>query len=261
MTTMLRSDDGSVRVLVVRSPGDSGLLEQLRTWIPDADNRTLWSYLDTDGQWRDTPWDVTPMFVAGVCGDSGDYSAIRRDGADGMVSQRSLGKVLRDDEGLRAELGDDGDPLVLVGVGGETPPLSAFADEMVDGGYSRTMYRMLGEISFTTPGVLTLLGRGFEELDAIQPEPGDFVSYPHVTLDGVVCGQVLPQPAIGRHGPPVRVDMNAPWPKGTWRVDGHGHLGTGLAFAMATGRPHVRGDVLLLRDGKWHGRSMPATSS
>ncbi len=276
MIGTLRSDDGSVVIKLLRSPDDGDLVERLRTWIRGASAGALAHFSDLHGQQRDAPWGAVDklVFVVGRRGQDDTYSVLRHDRAAVEVSQETLGEVLRDDEGLRTDLGDSVlIPLLLVGVGGSPSSLGSFATAMADGGYARDMYRSLGDVSFEKPGTIIVDGTGFETHDTIPPARDRLATYPQVRSDGVVHGQFFPSkpletPLITLHGihhvgekqrtyfrqlpgdgvgtVTQDLEVEAPWAgKDPWLINGHGSL-HGLSFALITGRPHVRGDVIVL---------------
>ncbi|WP_370942208.1 hypothetical protein AB5J62_24175 [Amycolatopsis sp. cg5] len=269
--TTLSSDDGTVTINVLRSPDDRPLLRQVRRWLEGAGRDSLLSFTDSRGSLREVPWTETPLLVVATLAPDGAYSVLRSDDAGDMLSTEALGQVLRDDRVLRDQLGNEPDgPILVIGVGGETPPLGEFAAAMLTGGYSRTMFRPLGVVSFADSGALVV--EGFEKLDALQPLPTAYLSYPQVTAKGVLHGQFYPSEAFdavefaldGIHYVDkrqrtyfrevrnaktlaTREEVSSPWKdESPWLVDGHSADPAGLAFAMATGRPHERGDVLSL---------------
>jgi hypothetical protein len=206
----------------------------------------------------------------------GGHVTLQPNGESAALSLDELGQALRDEPLLREQMGTEVDTsLLLVTLGpSAVPELGRFAASMTAGGYSRAMYSPPRQVSFGVPGVLRVEGGQLAKVDPIMPSPADLVSYPHVRQGGVVHGQFFPTEAFDvlsdaqngmRYVGDARrvyyreipdpttdgvrvVEVLAPW-KDPWLVDGHGTRGVGLRFAMATGRPHVRGDVLTL-DGR-----------
>ncbi|MFC0547894.1 inositol polyphosphate kinase family protein [Kutzneria chonburiensis] len=251
-TTVLLSNDGTTAVQVVRSPGDDNFVAYLRGWVNHA---------KLEG-FHDEP----PVLVVGRSTVDG-FAAIRRDGNMATLTNEELAHVLRDDRQLRTLMGTSPErPLMLIGVGTPIDGIDGFAQAMAPGGYSRTMHMPIGNVAFDQSGALVLAG-GLRTAEPIMPTPNDFAGYPHVSQDGVVHGQFFPSRAFDilsdalngmryvgdaqqtyhREVPGDTVEENSPWAgQDPWLVDGHGVGLHGLNFALITGRPHVRGDVLTL---------------
>ncbi|MFE0019822.1 hypothetical protein [Amycolatopsis sp. NPDC059021] len=277
-TTVLTSPDKKIALQVVRSTGDEKLLKELEKWIARATPESLASFpfRDEYGQVHDSNWheDEPPVLVVARSTAAG-YRATRRDGAKVTLStEEELAQVLRDDRELRKLMGTSPSRELMLIVQGPARAgngIEEFAKAMVPGGYSRTMLMPEGPVSFDLPGKLVTLG-AVRRADAIAPRPRDLVSYPHVRHDGVVHGQFFPtddfdaaydaangmryldvaqgtyyRTKVTQDGKTTWSGAKSPWAgQRVWLTDGHGLGSEGLFFQMVTGRPHVRGDEVML---------------
>ncbi|QKV74006.1 hypothetical protein [Amycolatopsis sp. Hca4] len=268
-TVSLSNPEGSLSLRLVRTAGDDELVADLRNWLARVTAETFAEFFDRDGTRQAVPWDPghPPVLVVATSPAPGRYSGVRGDDVHVLLDELWLSEVLRDDEDLRTMAGDRPDvPFLVLGLGAGTSSLAAFSAGLLPGGYARPLFRPLGPVSFSASGTLRVDGPGFAPVDPAEPGPGDLLSYPHVSLDGVVHGQFFPSQAFdaasealhglryastekatyGRQLSGGVVQARLPWAGfgGTpWRVDGHGGR-DGLVFAMLTGRPHVAGDKL-----------------
>ncbi|OXM45990.1 hypothetical protein CFP71_37510 [Amycolatopsis thailandensis] len=275
LTTDLHRPDGTLAVRLVRTPGDESVLRRLQHWTSNSTRETLSTYVHRDGGSHRAPWDGAPVLIVAPRAPRG-YLATRRDGKAGVVSPVALADVLRDDPALRQGLGADPDlSYLLVGWGGRTVGLASFAAGMARGGYARSAYAPRGALTFRPGGRLGLTGPGFRVAEPRTPRPKDIVNFESANERLGTFGQFFPSKDFdsaaealaalgesrgqqqyyirevsrpdGRGGVDrVPLPYRAPWAgRDPWFTSGHGSP-AGLQFALATGNPYRRGDVVSL---------------
>ncbi|RSN19354.1 hypothetical protein DMC61_40050 [Amycolatopsis sp. WAC 04169] len=275
LTTDLHRPDGTLAVRLVRTPGDESVLRRLQRWTANSTTKTLSTYVHRDGGSHRAPWDGAPVLIVAPRAPRG-YLATRRDGKAGVVSPVALADVLRDDPALRQGLGADPDlSYLLVGWGGRTVGLASFAAGMARGGYARSAYAPRGTLTFRSGGRLGLTGPGFRVAEPRTPRPKDIVNFESANERLGTFGQFFPSKDFdsaaealaalgesrgqqqyyirevsrpdGRGGVDrVPLPYRAPWAgRDPWFTSGHGSP-AGLQFALATGNPYRRGDVVSL---------------
>lgn len=222
------------------------------------------------------------MFLFHGSGERGSR-AVRKDGTSLELTPAELGRIVRNDPGLRKALDRSKRhpwtrPLMFAALDGETKAVEEFARSLVAGGYSRAVHYSPGTLKLSENGGFATVGKKLETQPALSSLAGDFISHAMANEALGVHGEFFPLteqdaqnmflaarindaaglryyfravPDQAKDGASKRYEpVLAPWADSTipmWLLDGHGST-EGFAFGMRTDRPLHFGDAVV-RDG------------
>ncbi|GLY46822.1 hypothetical protein [Lentzea sp. NBRC 102530] len=273
-TEVVRDGEDRPVAVLVRSPGDDGLVLQVRQWAGLRGGPLLGAYADAGGEHLPTPWASRDPGVVFARQGSGGYLVLRSDGKPVEVTATELAKVVGDGAQLREVLGfatarewvaGTAKPVLFAPLGGRSESSAAeFAAGVFAGGFARTVFVPRGELTLDA-SALALDGPGFDRVEPPRPAEADLLQYPLVNRVLGVHGQFFPtrafdtglmgndalQQAARRHyyrvTPDGRQEFHLlPAPVTTWIVSAHGDR-HGVRAALTTNRPHQGGDVIRLK--------------
>ncbi|GHH56528.1 WXG100-like domain-containing protein [Lentzea cavernae] len=260
--------EGRIAAVLVRSPGDHGLLEGVRNWARQPGGPALGAYAAPGGLTVAAPWSGRPGVVF-ARPDADGHLVLRSDGTPLQVGTAELARVLGDGSLLRDMLGIGtrgetarglAKPVLFAPIAGRSEPdAAAFAEGIFTGGFARTVFAPRGELT-VTPAGLVLDGPGFDQAAPRRPGSADLVHHPMVNRALGVHGQFFP----ARDFDAVNTSVSAtrgnqrqhyyvmepggqarsyvlPAPASTWVVAAHADP-HGMEAVLATNRPHQRGD-------------------